>query len=327
MAGNPNYASIFASTIESRTRSVADSISNNNALLAKLRKNGNKKTVSGGTKILQEIDYAANTSSGWYSGWDTLTIAPTEVLTAAEYAIKEAYVTMAISGLELAQNRGKEQMFDLMEARITNGERTITNLIATGVYSDGTASSGKQIGGLAYLIASAPATGVVGGIDRATNSWWRNASKSATTDYSGAKTSSNILIYYNKFFNSLVRGTDAPDLIAADNLDYGMVMDAAQDRQILQDAELAKLGFTTMKYRGADLVLDGGVGGACPASTSYFVNTDYLFYRPMAGYDVTPLKTGSGDRIPTNQDGLLEIVGFKGNLTMSVAMLQGVLLP
>jgi hypothetical protein len=62
MAGNPNYASIFASTIESRTRSVADSISNNNALLAKLRKNGNKKTVSGGTKILQEIDYAANTS-------------------------------------------------------------------------------------------------------------------------------------------------------------------------------------------------------------------------------------------------------------------------
>jgi hypothetical protein len=61
MAGNPNYASIFASTIESRTRSVADSISNNNALLAKLRKNGNKKTVSGGTKILQEIDYAANT--------------------------------------------------------------------------------------------------------------------------------------------------------------------------------------------------------------------------------------------------------------------------
>jgi hypothetical protein len=223
---------------------------------------------------------------------------------------------MAISGLELAQNRGKEQMFDLMEARITNGERTLTNLLATGVYSDGTASSGKQIGGLAYLIASAPATGVVGGIDRATNSWWRNASKSATTDYSGAKTSSNILIYYNRFFNSLVRGTDAPDLIAADNLDYGMVMDAAQDRQILQDAELAKLGFTTMKYRGADMVLDGGVGGACPASTSYFVNSDHLFWRPMAGYDVTPLKTGSGDRIPTNQDGLLEILGWKGALTM-----------
>jgi hypothetical protein len=106
-----------------------------------------------------------------------------------------------------------------------------------------------------------------------------------------------------------------------------MVMDAAQDRQILQDAELAKLGFVTMKYRGADMVLDGGIGGACPASTSYFVNTDHLFWRPMAGYDVTPLKTGSGDRIPTNQDGLLEILGWKGALTMDAGMLQGVLLP
>jgi hypothetical protein len=75
-------------------------------------------------------------------------------MTAAEYAIKEAYVTMAISGLEIAQNRGKEQMFDLMEARIKNGEKTLNNLLAVGVYSDGTASTGKQIGGLAYLVAS-----------------------------------------------------------------------------------------------------------------------------------------------------------------------------
>jgi hypothetical protein len=104
-----------------------------------------------------------------------------------------------------------------------------------------------------------------------------------------------------------VRGTDAPDLIAADNLDYGMVMDAAQDRQVLQDAELAKLGFTTMKYRGADLVLDGGVGGACPASTSYFVNTDYLFWRPMAGYDITPLKTGAATASLPTRTGFLEI--------------------
>jgi hypothetical protein len=327
MAGNPNYASVFATTIESRTRELANNVSKNNALLYRLREKGNKKTVSGGTKILQEIDYVENSSSGWYSGWDTLTITPTDVLTAAEYAIKEAYVTMAISGLELAQNRSKEQMIDLMEARITNGERTITNLIATGVYSDGTAASGKQIGGLAYLVASAPATGVVGGIDRATNTFWRNAAKSATTDYGGAKTSSNILTYFNKFFNSLVRGTDAPDLIVSDNLDYGMVMDAAQDRQILSNAKLAEVGFTTMKYRGADMVLDGGVGGACPASTSYFLNSDYIFYRPMAGYDITPLKTGDGDRVPTNQDGLLELLGFKGNLTMSSAQLQGVLLP
>jgi hypothetical protein len=103
--------------------------------LTKLREKGNLKTVSGGTKILQELDFTENTSSGWYSGWDTLTVAPVETMTAAEFAIKEAYVTMAISGLEIAQNRGKEAMFDLMEARIKNGERTLNNLLAVGVYS------------------------------------------------------------------------------------------------------------------------------------------------------------------------------------------------
>jgi hypothetical protein len=31
MAGNPNYASIFTSTIESRTRALADNVGKNNA--------------------------------------------------------------------------------------------------------------------------------------------------------------------------------------------------------------------------------------------------------------------------------------------------------
>jgi hypothetical protein len=38
------------------------------------------------------------------------------------------------------------------------------------------------------------------------------------------------------------------------------------------------------------------------------------------------MKTG-GERVPYNQDGILEIIGFKGNMTMSNAQLQGVLKP
>jgi hypothetical protein len=166
----------------------------------------------------------------------------------------------------------------------------------------------------------------VGNINRATDTWWRNLSKGAVTDYGGAKTSVNILTYYNKTFNALVRGADAPDLLVADALDYGMALDAAQDRQILTNSKMAELGFTSIKYRTADLVLDGGIGGNCPASTTYFLNTDYIFLRPMAGYDVTALKSG-GERVPYNQDGILEVVGWKGNMTMSNAQLQGVLKP
>lgn len=319
---NPNYSGIFATTIESRTRKIADNMGKNNALLNRLRERGRKKPVSGGTKIIQELDYAENSSSGWYSGYDTLTVAPTDTLTAAEFAIKECYVTMSISGLEMGQNRGKEKMIDLMEARIANGEKTLANLIAVGAFSDGTASSGKQIGGLQYLVANTPTSGTVGGINRATYTYWRNLSKSATTDFGAAKSSANIIPFFGRVFNALVRGADSVDMIVSDSNDYGKLSDAMTDRQIVTDPKMAEAGFTTLKYRGADVVLDGGIGGACPADTSYFLNTDYLFYRPLADMDVYTL---DGDRTPNNQDAMIKIMGWKGNMTMSGAQFQGVL--
>lgn len=319
---NVNYNSILTTTIESRTRDIADNVTKNNALLGRLKERGRIKSVSGGTKILQELSYVENGSSGWYSGYDTLTTTPTDVLTAAEYTIKEAYCLISISGLEQAQNRGKEQMIDLMESRVENAEATIENLIAVGVYSDGTASSGKQIGGLQLLIANAPATGTVGNINRATYAYWRNQSKSALTDYGAAKSAANVIGFMGKMYNSLVRGADSPDLIVSDANDYGRLTDAMTDRQIISDPKLAEAGFTTLKYRGADVVLDGGIGGACPANTTYFLNSKYLFYRPMADYDMYTL---DGDRSAYNQDAVVKILGWKGNLTMSGAQFQGVL--
>ena len=81
------------------------------------------------------------------------------------------------------------------------------------------------------------------------------------------------------------------------------------DRQIVTSSKMAEAGFTTLKYRGADVVLDGGIGGACPADTTFYLNTDYLFYRPMDGQDVYTLK---GDRTPNNQDAAVNMHGLEG---------------
>jgi hypothetical protein len=40
---------------------------------------------------------------------------------------------------------------------------------------------------------------------------------------------------------------------------------------------MADAGFQNLKYMGADVVLDGGRGGNCPASHMYFLNTDYIY--------------------------------------------------
>ena len=116
---NVNISDILATTIENRSRKIADNVTNNNALLKKLETKGRIKPFSGGHKILQELSFAENSNAGWYSGYDLLPVGVSDVISAAEYNIKQAAVPVIISGLEQLQNAGREQMIDLMEARLS----------------------------------------------------------------------------------------------------------------------------------------------------------------------------------------------------------------
>ena len=51
---NSSISDIIATTIQSRSGELADNVTNNNALLRRLKERGNVKTFSGGNVILQE---------------------------------------------------------------------------------------------------------------------------------------------------------------------------------------------------------------------------------------------------------------------------------
>jgi hypothetical protein len=171
---SPNLSEIVTTTLRNRSGKLADNVTSNNALLNRLNKKGNVKPVDGGRTIVQELDYQENGTFKRYSGYETLDISPSEVFSAAEFDWKQGAVSVSISGLEELQNSGSERVIDLLESRIKNAERTMANNVSNDLYSDGTASGGKQIGGLQHIIADAPSTGTVGGINRATYSFWRN---------------------------------------------------------------------------------------------------------------------------------------------------------
>lgn len=172
---NANYNDIFTTTLENRSGKIADAVSKNNALLNRLREKGHNRLVYGGSKILEELEYGEGDMS-WYSGYDSIEYTPKQLFTAAEYSLKLCAVPVAVSGEDLLKNSGKYQIMDLFEKRIENAQKTMCNKMSEAVYGDGTAASGKAIGGLALLVADAPATGTVGGINRATsgNEFWRN---------------------------------------------------------------------------------------------------------------------------------------------------------
>ncbi len=317
---NSSWSDILTTTLNSRTKKLADNVTDNVSLYMRLKEKGRVRTISCGASILQELEYAESTNVMWYNGYEPLAINPQELFTAADFALKLAACGITISGTEMLQNTGPERQINLLRSRVGNAEKSMTNLMGAGVYSDGTAYSGKQIGGLQLLVADTN-TNTVGGISGSTYDWWRNVVFDLSSLGSVAS-STNIQGFMNRTYTQLVRNTDAPDLILTDNVYYTAYLGSLQTIQRVTNDKMASAGFQTLKYMGADVVLDGGRGGNCPASHMYFLNTDYIFLRPHAERNMVPLDP---DRFSVNQDALVKFIGWAGNMTTSNRFLQGVL--
>lgn len=313
---NPSISDIVATTIQNRSAKIADNVTDNNALLKVLNRRGNVRTFSGGNVILQELSFRENGNVGYYSGYDLLPVAAQDVISAAEFSIKQAACPVVISGLEELQNSGKEQIIDLLEGRINVAEASMANLLANGVYSDGSGSGGKQVTGLNAAVPVSP-TNTYGGIDRNTWAFWQNQ----VDNDSAAPTPTTIQGIFNALYANLVRGSDKPDLIVVDNATWATYMASLQANQRFMDADTADLGFPTVKFMGSNVVLDGGIGGNCPANTAFFLNTKYIFWRPHSKRNMVPLSPQK--RYAVNQDAEVQIIAWAGNLTCSGAQFQG----
>jgi hypothetical protein len=73
MPANTNFNEIVATTLKKRRKKFADNVLNHNSLLRKLMAKGNTRTVDGGETLVEELEYAENTTFAYYSG---LTAAP-----------------------------------------------------------------------------------------------------------------------------------------------------------------------------------------------------------------------------------------------------------
>lgn len=61
MAGpNSNFSEVVVTTLRNRAKSIADNVSNGNALLQRLMQKGNISMKDGGRTIVRELDYAEN---------------------------------------------------------------------------------------------------------------------------------------------------------------------------------------------------------------------------------------------------------------------------
>jgi hypothetical protein len=305
---------IIATTIEKRSKKIADNVTKNNALLAKMQTRGRSRSFSGGRLIYEELSFAENGNAGFYSGYDLLPVAAQDVISAAQFDIKQAACPVTISGLEQLQNAGPEEMISLITSRLDVAESTMMNLVCGGMYSDGTGFGGKQIVGLNAAVPFDPTTGVYGGIDRSVWTFWQSKLQNSAN-------TTTLQADMNLLWSNLVRGMDRPDLIVMDGVVWRAYMASLQANQRFTDSSSASLGFPTVKFMDCDVVLDGGIGGFCQAGTAYFLNTKYIHYRPHSARNFVSLSPNK--RYSINQDAEVQILGWAGALTCSGAQFQG----
>lgn len=317
---NSTFTELVATTFRKHRKDIKDNISNNNALLRRLDKKGNTKKQDGGLSIVEPLDYASNGTYQRYSGYDTLNIQASDVISAAEFSWRQIAVNVVASGLELRTNSGDSQIINLSKARLKNAIRTFKNNFSSDVYSSGALAN--QITGLQALVADA-GTGTIGGIDSSTFTFWKNVVQSAASPLQGGAaitpSSTTIESLMLPLWMELTRGDDKPDLIVSSN-DYFIFYEQSQAAlKRYTSSEEAQGGFLELKYKTADVVFDGGSG--IPDAHQYFLNTDYLYKVVHPEADMTEMSQMQA----VNQDAVVIPILWMGNLVVSNRSLQGVL--
>jgi len=274
MPANTSIGDLIATTARNFSATFEDNVTGHNAFARRLKTKGNIEYGVSGRSIAELILYGTNNSAQWFDGYDTFTPPTTgqEVIDAAEYPWRQFGIFVSISGREKRINSGEEARVRLIKARITQAQAVAMNSFAAALFSDGTAFSGKQLQGLLAAVPDNPATGTYGGIDRSltANAFWRSKVSGAA-----ATTPTNITGRMNAMWLQTVRGSDAVDLIPCGSEMYRHYEESLQAIQRVGSPEMADAGYTSIKYKGADVVFDNN----CGDKRMYFLNTDNLFIR------------------------------------------------
>lgn len=314
---NSTFTELVTTTMRHHKKKVVDNVTKNNALLSLMKERGNIKTdAAGGYEIAIPLSYAENSTYQRYSGYDTLNIGASDVLSAAKYDWAQVALHVTASGREVKINNSQERMINLVKSRVDVAMATAANNMSIDIYSDGALTN--QIAGLANIIQN-DGTGTVGGIVSGTYTFWKNKFKEVSG--TGA-TFATLKAAMNAEWLAQTRGADKPDLIVMSHDFYAIYEGGLQDLQRYADAKMASAGFEALKYKSASVIFDDNTNFGTTAEKAYFLNTKYLYLmeHPEARW------TEDDEKVPVNQDAVVVPIYWMGAMCTSNRSLQGVVI-
>lgn len=194
------------------------------------------------------------------------------------------------------------------------------------LWKDGTQDA-KQVAGIASLVTDDPSTGVIGGLDRATITWWRN--RELTAAGSGAITSNTstqaLITAMHKEIRQLRRYGGRPNLFLAgsDFLDAlsnelrlnGNYSDSGFTRKGSTDVGMAEIS-----YNGNVFQYDPTLDDLSKSKYCYVLDTRHIYLDTMDGED---MKTHTPTR-PADQYVMYRAMTYTGGLVADQMNCHGV---
>jgi hypothetical protein len=154
-------------------------------------------------------------------------------------------------------------------------EKTIKDIVGTGLYSDGT--NAKSITGLRDIVA---VDQTVGAISQTDNAWWQAQVDSTTTVLS--------LSALNALYDNASIDNEKPDMITATRANYQRYYNLLTPLQRFTDTKTASGGFENLLFNSVPFVSDSKV----PSGHVFMLNMKHLwlYYHPERNFSVEPFQ-------------------------------------
>lgn len=340
-----NYDAVFTSTLFNYNEQLVDNISKTNIYLYRLMKeeeDGYVPVEGGlGTRAQINLMYGLGAAEP-YADYDVLDSSPTDGITAAFFDWRQLATTVQISRIEERKNSGKFAIFKLLKAKIKQATITIQEKLAKTIMqgqaiNDNTAGNIEVsyknpqtnrafLDPLPLLVKNTPATGTIGDINAANETWWRNIS---ITD--GSSTFAGFLFNLDDLYTQLTEGPGGPpDLVLTDRRTYLYYGSALRSQNRFVDYKKANFPFDAYAFHGNPLYWDVFMPNwsartttqSNTQGTALMLSTKFLQiqYDPETNFMSTEFVT------PPDQDAKVSKVLWYGAHLTSQRRKQGVLL-
>lgn len=288
---------LIASTFYAERTKVIDQVFTITPFYDKMVENGRiKARVEGGTHFEIPLSYdKLNQNTKWMARGATTGRAEKQSLTTALYTKQILGTAIPRFFKDEIKNKGKQQIINYAAYKVANTKSGLVDTLETDSLIQN--ADPEAINALGTLISTAPTTGTVGGIDRATNAWWRNQVK----DFSALSVAGSLLAemttMYNNCSNYKAGTRRAPDVLLTDQTTmerYEGICRALGQIVLNPNGNRADLGFGNLIFKGCEMFYAPALAGL---ARIYFLNTEHLefSYDPDYWFYMTEWKEGPNE--------------------------------